>query len=289
MAEALHIEPTRAAPAAPELAARVTGVALDAPLDPPTLTAIRAAWARHAVLVFPGQRLDAAALIAFSRTFGALEPSPAAAAQRGGAQRGVPPEVWIISNIREAGRPIGALGDAEARWHTDMSYVEVPPRASILHAVEIPPTGGDTSFADMYAAYAALPDELRREVDGAQVHHDATTTSVGERRAGAEAPGWRHPAVRIHPDTGRPALYLGRRHNARLIGRSPAESDALLDRLWAHCAEARFVYTHRWAVGDLVMWDNRCVIHRRDAFAGRRLMLRTQVRGEAVVAAGAGP
>lgn len=275
------------------LGAIVRGVALDRPLDDETLAGLQAAWAAHGVLVAPGQRLDAAGLVAFSRLWGALDPSPADAAQGGGRQEGVPAEVWVISNARRDGRPVGALGNSEASWHTDMSYVEVPPRASILYAVEVPPEGGDTWFADMYAAYEALPDDLRRVVDGAVVSHDASTTSVGEVRAGAaavvdvtKAPGWRHPTVRWHPVTGRRALFLGRRRNAWIVGWSVAESDRLLDRLWAHCAEARFVYRHRWQVGDLVMWDNRCVIHRRDGFDDRfrRLMLRTQVRGEAVVA-----
>lgn len=280
----MRIEPTGAA-----VGALVHDVDLRAP-DGGTVAAIRAAWHRHQVLVFPGQALAPAHLVDFSRHFGALEPSPAGETHRAGHQSGVPPEVWIISNVREKGRAVGALGNREAAWHTDMSYVPEPARASVLYAVEIPPEGGDTSFADMYAAYATLPDDLRRVVDGATVHHDASTTSVGDLRLGAEAvvdvtrsAGARHPAVRAHPDTGKPALYLGRRRNGWLVGKSLSESDALLDRLWAHCADPRFVYTHRWTVGDVVMWDNRCVTHRRDAFDDRhrRLMQRTQIKGEA--------
>lgn len=279
----MQIEPTGGA-----LGAVVRGVDL-ARLPAGAMDAVRAAWRAHAVLVLPGQRLEPADLVAFSRHFGALDPSPSSARHAAGRQDGVPPEVWIISNVRRDGRPIGALGNLEAAWHTDLSYVPAPARASVLYAVEIPPVGGDTFFADMYAAYAALPDDLRAAVDGAWVHHDASTTSVGELRMGAaaaadvtETPGARHPAVRRHPETGRPALFLGRRRNAWIVGRPLAESDALLDRLWAHCAEPRFIYRHRWRVGDVVLWDNRCVIHRRDGFDDRhrRVMLRTQIRGE---------
>lgn len=282
----LSIEPTGQA-----LGARIAGLDLAA-VDAGTAAAIAAAWRSHPVLVFPGQRLDAADLVRFSAHFGALEPSPVGEAHAAGRQDGVPPEVWIISNVRRDGRPVGALGNREARWHTDMSYVAHPARASVLYSVEIPPEGGDTWFGDMYAAYAALPADLKAVVDGATVHHDASTTSVGDLRRGAapvidvtRSPGARHPAVRRHPQTGRPALFLGRRRNAWIVGRPLPESDALLDRLWAHCAEPRFTYQHRWTLGDVVMWDNRCVIHRRDGFDDRhrRLMLRTQIRGEAVL------
>lgn len=290
MNASLRVEPTGAA-----LGARIRGVDLRA-VDARLAGALRAAWHRHQVLIFPAQTLTADALVRFSRYFGALEASPGSADHGAGAQDGVPPEIWIISNVRDQGRAIGALGNAEAAWHTDMSYVPEPARASVLYGVEIPPVGGDTWFADMYAAYAALPDDLRRAVDAAEVHHDASTTSAGELRRGAAAvmdvtagPGARHPAVRRHPETGRPALFLGRRLNAWIVGLPLAESDALLDRLWAHCAEPRFTYSHRWRVGDVVMWDNRCVIHRRDRFDDRhrRLMLRTQIRGEAVIPWGA--
>ena len=203
----MHIEPTGAA-----LGAVVSDVDLAA-LDPDQLHALRSAWRAHQVLIIRGQRLAAEDLVAFSRRFGALEPSPSSDTHAAGAQAGVPPEVWIISNIQEGGRPIGALGDGEAAWHTDMSYVDAPARASVLYAVEIPSKGGDTWFADMYAAYATLPPDLRAVVDAATVHHDASTTSVGDLRVGAaaaldvtRAPGARHPAARLHPESRRPAL-----------------------------------------------------------------------------------
>ncbi|HUD52156.1 TauD/TfdA dioxygenase family protein, partial [Parvibaculum sp.] len=187
------------------------------------------------------------------------------------------------------GKPIGALGDKEAEWHTDMSYVEEPPMASVLYSLEIPSKGGDTSFANMYKAYEALPAALKRAVEGRIVNHDSSTTSVGELRAGAGAvtdvrlaPGAKHPMVRTHPVTGGKALYLGRRLNAYVEGLALDESERLLDALWAHCAKPEFSWTHKWRVGDLLIWDNRAAIHRRDGFDGneRRVMHRTQIKGD---------
>jgi len=141
----------------------------------------------------------------------------------------------------------------------------------------------------MYAAYEELPAELKRRCEGLTCKHDASTNSAGERRAGYEGvtdpravPGAVHPVVRTHPETGRKALFLGRRRNAYLMGLPLDESEALLDALWAHCTQPRYVWSQRWRIGDLVMWDNRCVIHHRDAFDpdSRRLLYRTQVQGD---------
>ena len=187
------------------------------------------------------------------------------------------------------GKPIGALGDKEADWHTDMSYVDNPPIASALYALEVPPSGGDTSFANMYRACETLPAELRRAIEGRLANHDSSTTSVGETRIGAEtvldvrsAPGARHDMIRRHPETGGEALYLGRRRNAYVPGLELAQSEALLDALWAHCTDPAFAWTHQWRAGDLLIWDNRCTIHRRDSFdpASRRVMHRTQIRAQ---------
>jgi len=141
----------------------------------------------------------------------------------------------------------------------------------------------------VYRAYETLPDDLRRDIEGLVVNHDSSTTSVGELRAGASAvldvraaPGAKHPMVRTHPVTGGKALYLGRRLNACVMGLSLEDSDKLLDRLWSHCTKPDFSWTHQWRVGDLLIWDNRCAIHRRDGFDGRerRVMHRTQIKGD---------
>ncbi|MGB3809803.1 MAG: TauD/TfdA family dioxygenase [Parvibaculum sp.] len=280
----IEVIPTGAA-----LGAEVRGLDLTAPLSPETFDAIQQAWYDHLVLLFRGQRLSDDDLIRFSQHFGTLDIAPASATDMAGAQEKSRPEIWIISNVVENGKPIGALGDKEAEWHTDMSYVEEPPMASVLHSHEIPSRGGDTSFANMYKALEALPADLRREIEGRVCNHDSSTTSVGELRAGAGAvvdvrvaPGAKHPMIRTHPATGGKALYLGRRLNAYVPGLDLAASERLLDALWAHCTKPEFAWTHQWRVGDLLIWDNRAAIHRRDSFNGaeRRVMHRTQIKGD---------
>jgi taurine dioxygenase len=171
-----------------------------------------------------------------------------------------------------------------------MSYLTAPPKASMLYALEIPPAGGDTSFVDMYAAFDALPEQLRNRAMRLRVKHDGTYNSGGYVRQGVtptndprEAPGTLHPLVCTHPESGRRMLYLGRRRMAWLEGFDLTASDALLDEIWDFATQKRFVWTHQWRVGDLVLWDNRCTMHRRDPFDAntRRIMHRTQVKGSA--------
>ncbi len=277
-------------PLCPALGAEVLGLDLARKLASAEREAVYQAWLEYGLLLFRGQDLDETGLVEFSRSFGDLEPPPASAERTRAETRGAAaPEVWIVSNIVETGVAIGALGDAEAEWHTDMSYMEEPPKASVLHAKEIPPSGGNTSWSGMTAAYQELDPDLLRRIDGRRANHDSSYTSVGELRKGAlavtdvtQAPGALHPIVRRHPETGRAAIYLGRRTNAYIPGLPVQESEELLDALWAHCARPDFVYEHVWAVGDVVMWDNRSTIHRRAAFdaASRRYMIRVQIKGD---------
>jgi alpha-ketoglutarate-dependent taurine dioxygenase len=252
------------------------------------LQMIKQAWYRHDVLLFREQRLTDNDLLAFSRHFGALDAPP-----NQGAGRKSPlgyPEIYIVSNVLDArGEPIGALGDGEATWHTDMSYAAQPPDASMLYALEIPPRGGDTSFASMTAALARMPARLVERILPLDIKHDGTYDSGGNVRKGLQpsddprvSVGTPHPAVIEHPVSGRPALYLGRRRNAYVMGLDLSQSERLLDELWTYVETA--VYRHRWAVGDLVLWDNRTTMHRRDAFdpRARRVMHRTQIKGSKV-------
>jgi len=195
--------------------------------------------------------------------------------------------------VVEDGKPIGNLGDGEAVWHADMTYVEVPPKAALLHALEIPPTGGNTYFANMFAAYETLPADLQRAAAGKIAVHDASTNSAGMLRKGykqvtdvREAVGAHHPLLRTDPRSGRKALFLGRRPNAYVLGLSVPESEALLDALWAHATRPRFAMCHVWRVGDVLMWNNLSVLHRRDAFdaRSRRIMHRSQIKGDERVA-----
>jgi len=245
------------------------------------------AWHDHCVVLFRDQTLSDRDLIAFSRRFGALDWAPV---QENGRRfvEGMP-EIYIVSNVKVNGEAIGSLGDGEAVWHTDMSYLEVPPKASMLYALEIPPHGGNTSFCCMYSIYEALTSALKARIEGLKIKHDGTYNSGGYVRQGVTptddprtSPGALHPLVCTHPDTGRRMLYLGRRRNAYLAGLDLEASEALLDELWSYVARPEFAFEHVWRVGDLVLWDNRCTMHRRDAFDpnARRIMHRTQVKGE---------
>jgi taurine dioxygenase len=245
------------------------------------------------VLVARGQRLSDPQLLAFSRIFGKLDPP-------GPNPYGEPfnkdhPEINVISNVVENGRPIGNLGAGEAVWHADMTYVDVPPKAAMLHALEVPPpeAGGNTYFANMFAAYDTLPADLKTAVEGRIAVHDASRNSAGMLRKGykevtdvTQTVGARHPLVRADAKTGRKALFLGRRPNAYVLGLEVAESDALLDALWAHATQPRFSMCHEWKVGDLLMWNNLSVLHRRDPFdpKTRRVMHRSQIKGNERVA-----
>ena len=256
-------------------------------VDDVTFESLRAAWLRYPILRLRDQHLDDARMQAFSKRFGPLEYAPMGRISDAARDRLPNPYVTTISNIVENGRPIGGLGNAEAAWHTDMSYIDHPPTASILFAVETPVSGGDTHFCNMIAALAALPAALRERARSARLKHDAAHDSVGALRQGhrhalspLEAPGAVHPMIRRHPENGSEALYLGRRQDAYVEGLPLAQSEALLDEVWGYVALPDATWTQQWQVGDLLIWDNRSVMHRRAAFdaSARRLMRRTQVR-----------
>jgi taurine dioxygenase len=246
------------------------------------------AWLDHSVLLIRGQVLTDDDLTAFSRRFGELDFAPI---QENGRRfvEGYP-EIYVVSNVIENGVAIGSLGAGEAVWHTDMSYLEDPPKASMLYAIEVPPAGGNTGFTSMYRAYELLPDEMKRRLVGLRVKHDGTYNSGGYVRQGVtptddprDSPGTYHPIVCTHPETGRKCLYLGRRRNAYIEGLGLAESEALLDEVWRIATRDELTWYNKWRVGDLVLWDNRCTMHRRDPFdaESRRIMHRTQMKGEA--------
>jgi taurine dioxygenase len=274
-------------PLTPAVGAEISGVDL-ALLSDAEFARIEQSWNRYSALLFRNQELTDGDLLSFSRRFGELDSPPN---QEHGRQspEGYP-EIYVVSNVLdEKGAPIGALGAGEAVWHTDMSYLAVPPDASMLYALEIPPTGGDTWVLGMQPAWATLPEALKATLRGRRIKHDGTYNSGGYLRKGVtptddphKAPGAWHPAVIAHPATGVPSLYLGRRRNSYVEGLSPAESDALLDALWTHIEQPDLRYQHRWRVGDLLLWDNRSTMHRRDPFdnATRRVMHRTQIKGK---------
>ena len=270
------------------LGAEIGGIDLSIPITPSNFETIEDVWRERLVVVFHDQKLSDPQLIAFSKNFGELDPP-------GPNPYGQPflkdhPELNVISNVVENGKPMGNLGDGEAVWHADMTYVEVPPKAAMLHSLEVPPpeAGGNTYFANMFAAYEALPADLKKAAAGKIAVHDASTNSAGMLRKGykevtdvQQTVGAHHPLIRTEPGTGRKALFLGRRPNAYVIGLEVAESEALLNALWAHATQPRLTLCHRWKVGDLLMWNNLSVLHRRDPFDPkmRRVMHRSQIKG----------
>jgi taurine dioxygenase len=274
-------------PSGKALGAEVPGLDL-ADLSDDDFAAIHRVWLERLVLLFRRQRLTDHDLIRFSRRFGELDWAPIQETGRRFVEGH--PEIYVVSNVIENGTPIGSLGSGEAVWHTDMSYLEIPPKASMLYALETPPAGGDTYFCNMYAAYDSLPGALRARIPNLALKHDGTYNSGGYVRQGVAAtdnpltsPGVYHPLVTTHPETGQRALYLGRRRNAYIAELPLAESEALLDELWQYATRDEIAWRHQWQPGDLVLWDNRCTMHRRDAFdaESRRTLHRTQVKGEA--------
>jgi len=276
----IQVLPTGAA-----LGADVRGLDISGKIHDKVFRDIYKAWNDHLVLRFRDQRLDDNALVIFSRRFGDLDMAPTPAP---GERMVVSlPEVAVISNIVVGGKAVGSLGNSELVWHQDMSYNELPPKASLLYGIETPSAGGETFFYNLYKAYATLPQALKSRIQALSCKHDATRNSSGQLRKGfeqrysnAERPGAIHPLVVRHPETGRSSLYLGRRPNAWIVGLSDADSDALLDELWAHVQQGPHLWTQEWRQGDLVIWDNRCTLHRRNQLdpSLRRLMHRTQVR-----------
>jgi taurine dioxygenase len=273
-------------PGGKPLGAEIRGVDLRSITDA-GFAAIHKAWNDYSVLLFRAQRLNDDELIAFSRCFGELDWAPIQESGRRFVDGH--PEIYVVSNVVVNGEPIGSLGAGEATWHTDMSYLEDPPKASMLYALEVPPSGGNTYFCGMYHAYESLADSLKRRIEGRMLKHDGTYNSGGYLRQGVTAvddpmasPGAFHPLVCTHPETKRRGLYLGRRRNAYVQGLPLAESEALLDELWSVATREESAWHNEWLVGDLVLWDNRCTMHRRDPFDpnSRRIMHRTQVKGE---------
>lgn len=260
---------------------------------PEDIDAVRAAWLDHVVIRFRDTDLDDPAQVRFSAAFGPPVIHPR---QLQEGAHGAHPEILTISNMKKSdGGPAGDLGDGEVHWHTDTWFKERPPAGSFLRALIVPPAGGNTHFMNMYAVYESLPAALKSTIAGRCIHHQTVFDGRGEIRLGMTKPesddvrtwpGVDHPIVRRHGESGRPCLFLGGRRHASIVGLRPDESRAILDQLWAEAAKERFVWEQRWAVGDLVAWDNRCTMHRRDAFdpASERLMHRTTAEGERPIA-----
>ena len=264
---------------APALGAEISGVDLRDPIDEALKQKFLDAWHHHLVILLRDQTLDEDAQVRFAGNFG-----PPAKTTSGRVYTGVKhPAVMLVSNIRQDGKPIGALPDGEMHFHTDQCHQEIPAKATLLYALEVPSKGGDTLFSNAYAAYETLPDYIKRRIAGRRALN-AYTTDTTLRSANyedAKSSCW-HPVVRTHPATGRKALYVNRLMTREIEGLPRTESDAILQKLFNHQEQPQFVYAHVWRPGDIVMWDNRCTLHARTDFSAgeRRLLRRVTILGE---------
>lgn len=269
-------------PLSPILGAAIAGLDLRQPLDESTKRAIYDAFVRYHVLCFRDQHLDEDQQVAFSEQFGTLEHHIA-------SNRGkINPLVHIVSNLGADGKPSGKV--SSTRWHSDKSFRPQPSLATILHAQVMPPDGGETCFANMIAAYEALPAAEKAELDDVRVVH---SWEISRARAGgkatpeeiADAPPMSHPLVRTIPETGQKALFMGE-HAAYFEGQPEEVGRVRLEQLTSHAVEERFVYRHKWTLGEVLMWDNRCLLHRAntnfDAARFPRVLQRTCLRGAAL-------
>ncbi len=267
------------------LGAEIIGLDLRKTITAEEREAVLQAWYQYQVLVFRDQDLSPRDQVAFTACLG--EPGRPRVPSRAAHDmiRDLPPEIMIVSNVRIDGKPLGLPHDGEMWFHSDMCYVEVPHKATLLYAVDLPSRGGHTLFADMYGAYENLPDRLKLHLAGCRARHihdykrtarpstDVDLTEVGN---------FAHPVFVTHPETGRKALYVNRLMTAWIEDFDAQESEDVLEQLFAISEDPALIYEHVWQSGDLVMWDNRSVIHARTEYPDeeRRLLRRTTIRGD---------
>jgi taurine dioxygenase len=263
---------------APALGAEILGVDLRDPIDDTLKQKLLDTWHEHLVILLRNQTLEEDFQVRFAETFG-----PPAKITSGRTFSAKHPSVMLISNIRENGEPIGALPDGEMHFHSDQCHQEIPAKATVLYAIEVPSRGGNTLFANGYAAYETLPESIKHRIAGRRALNaydkDSTLRTASYENAGSSF--W-HPVVRMHPATRRKALYVNRLMTREIEGLSREESDALLQKLFDHQEQRKFVYEHVWRPGDILMWDNRCTVHARTDFplGERRLLRRVTILGE---------
>ena len=272
-------------PLSDALGAETRGLDLTREIDDATFATVEQAWHDHLILLFRDQHLSEDDQVRFARRFGALQsrPRPASMRAEGGEVRH--PEIMLVSNIRKDGKLIGSLPDGEMQFHSDMCYIAKPAKGTFLYAIEIPSQGGDTLFLNTYKAYETLPADIKARIDGAKalnVFLYGSTSREGNKPDFSIHPNHVHPVVRIHPDTRRKALFINRLMTWSIEGMDEAESTALLNRMFDHMERPDFIYGHKWRVGDLVLWDNRCTLHARTDFSDqeRRLLRRVVIQGD---------
>ena len=276
------------------LGAEIRGVDLREVLDDETVQAILDAWHEHQIILFRDQDITIEQQRTFAGKFGPLG-SRNRAGNRPPEQDEYGPNVMLVTNVRKDGKPIGSLPDGEMMFHSDTPYFERPDKATILYAIEITSWGGHTLFGNSYAAAETLPEDVKRRLAGRRAmqvyEYGITLKGRTEKYDRERFPYFAHPVFRKHPATGKSALYVSELMTEEIVGLPQAESDELLEFLFAHQRRPEFVYEHAWAPGDLLMWDNRCTIHARTDFPRdeRRMLRRLTVRDEFPVLEGEPP
>ena len=291
-------------PSKKSLGATVLGVDFSSNLCADEINVIHEAWTKYLVLHFPNQTLTEKQHIDVASIFGSIHISAAKAyctkENDNKVIKSIYPEISIVHNLDSNGNPAKdnrSLGSAEVLWHSDNSYVEIPPSASLLYALEIPSKGGETFFSNQYLAYDKLPLEIKKLINGCTTVHDSSRDNAQVVRSGMslpkniyDVPGPHHPLVRVHPVSKKKALFLGRKRDypsQYIDGFREEESEEILNFLWKHANKEEFVWRHKWTKGDLILWDNRCTMHYRSAFPEneKRIMHRVMVKGEPVLMA----
>lgn len=277
----LNVEPLDA-----PVGARITGVDFGRQLDDACYDAIHRAWLEYQVLVFPDTRMNEEDQIRFTKHWGEMPVRTRYAGRREEGRR-AHESIMLISNIRENGEPIGSLPDGDMMYHSDGQYDEHPYRYTMLYALEVPSTGGNTLFANLYKAYDTLSADLKQLLANVEAQHGyyagrhVTPEILATLGITRVDDNWVHPVITAHEETGRPVLYISRLLTLGLKGLPRDEGDALLDQLLDHVEREDLIYEHVWTPGDFVIWDNRCLNHARTDFPGgeRRLLRRTTVQG----------
>ena len=271
--------PVQTRPLSPALGAELIGLDLSAPMSDELFESVQDAWHRHLVILLRDQHLTEDEQVRFAERFGPISMSTR------GHYQSKNPAIMLISNIREDGKQIGALPDGEMHFHTDQCHQERPAMATMLYSLEVPSVGGNTLFANAYAAYETLPAAIKQKIEGRKAlnayDYDVAATTRGTKvREGV--PAYWHPIVRTHPATGRKALFVNRLMTVAIEGLSDDEGEAILNTLFDHQEQRTFVYEHVWRPNDVLLWDNRCTLHARTDFSDkeRRLMRRVAIKGE---------
>jgi taurine dioxygenase len=261
--------------------AEVIGLGMLRPWDDETRRAVLAAFVDNLVLVFRAQAMTAPQFMAFARNFGALQPHVAKKYRHPEAE-----DIVMMTNVDKDGNFDKVGASRGVGWHSDLSYEQTPAKATVLHAVELPDRGGDTRFANMYLAYEAMPESLKRRITGLKAaFRYGGRQGLSTEHLSAEdkaKPEVIHPVVRRHPESGRPSIYVNPYHALRIVGMPAGESDALLDEIFAWCDRPEFQWRHSWRMGDTIVWENRSAVHSATLdypLDQRRIFMRATVRG----------